>query len=204
MLIFSASRLAYLATPKTGTTAVEIALAPRADIIFGKRRKHMTAQHFKAKIAPFLIHTFGVEAETVAVMREPVDQLRSWYKYRARPAISGRPRSTEGLSFDDFVMAVTSEAPPDFADIGSQFRFLTNVKGVLQIDHLFAYENQPAFLDFLSDRLSGNIKLQKTNVSPIVDAPISEAVEESFRSARREEFMLYDRLVAAGGYLKNA
>ena len=25
---------------------------------------------------------FGIEVETVAVMREPVDQIRSWFKYR--------------------------------------------------------------------------------------------------------------------------
>ena len=60
MLIFPESNLTYLAVPKTGSTAVEMALRPRAEIVFAKRRKHMNAQRYQSKVAPFLSKTFGI------------------------------------------------------------------------------------------------------------------------------------------------
>ena len=202
MLIFADKGLTYLATPKTGSTAVEMALRPRAEIIFSKRRKHMNAMRFKTKLAPFLSETFGIETETVAVMRAPVDQIRSWYKYRAREEVAGQPRSTAELSFDEYVRAVAAENPPDHARIGSQFDFLTNAKGQLAVDHLFAYEDQAQFLDFLGERLGMTVELKRKNVSPPVEAPLSQEAEAALKTARAAEFALYDRLVAAGGYLR--
>ncbi|MGJ8557019.1 MAG: hypothetical protein ACSHW6_08260, partial [Sulfitobacter geojensis] len=84
MLVFLRHKITFLATPKTGTTAVEMALKPRAEIVFSKNRKHITAVRYANKIAPFLEDTFGVRPASVAVMREPVDQIRSWYKYRSQ------------------------------------------------------------------------------------------------------------------------
>ncbi|MGA9253996.1 MAG: hypothetical protein WBV71_16280 [Roseobacter sp.] len=201
MLIFPESNLTYLAVPKTGSTAVEMALRPRAEIVFAKRRKHMNAQRYHSKVAPFLAKTFGIETETVAVMRDPVDQIRSWYKYRQRSEVAGQPRSTGALSFDDFVMAVTADEPPDFANIGSQHNFLTNRKGEVKVDHLFAYDNQPAFLDFLSRRLGVEVALKQKNVSPPIDAPLSDATLTVLKAARAQEFALYAQLTAAGGQL---
>lgn len=201
MLIFPDSNLTYLAVPKTGSTAVEMALRPRAEIVFAKRRKHMNAQRYQSKVAPFLAKTFGIETETVAVMRDPVDQIRSWYKYRQRSEVAGQARSTGAMTFDDFVMAVTADEPPDYANIGSQHNFLTNRKGCVKVDHLFAYENQPAFLAFLSERLRFQVVLKQKNVSPPIDAPLSEAALKVLKAARPEEFELYAQLMAAGGRL---
>ena len=86
MLIFSPQSLAFIAAPKTGTTAIEMALKPKADIIFTKRRKHISAQRFHARIAPFLETEFGMRPDRFAVIREPEEQIRSWYRYRARQA----------------------------------------------------------------------------------------------------------------------
>ena len=69
------------------------------------------------------------------------------------------------------------------------------------MQHLFAYESQPAFRDFLADRLGREIKLKPKNVSPDVPAPLSSEVEAQLRAARAKEFALYDRLMAAEGYL---
>jgi len=81
MLIFSDLKLAFLAVPKTGTTAVEMALKPRADIVFSKQRKHMNAQRFHTRIAPFLLQTFDLIPERVAVMRDPIEQMRALYDH---------------------------------------------------------------------------------------------------------------------------
>ena len=81
----------------------------------------MNAHRYVTKFAPFLKRTFGIRAETVAVMRDPVDQLRSWYKYRSREGLIGSLRSTAQMSFDDFILATAQDAPPAFAQVGSQF-----------------------------------------------------------------------------------
>ena len=54
MQIYFNQNLAFLAIPKTGTTAYEMALRKEADIIFAKRRKPMTAGQFQRRMMPFL------------------------------------------------------------------------------------------------------------------------------------------------------
>jgi len=201
MLIFLSHELAFLATPKTGTTAVEMALKPHAEIVFARNRKHITAQRYKMRIRPFLSQTFSASPEPLAVMRNPVDQIRSWYRYRSQPRLDGKRLSTKGLSFDQFALEVISDDPPPRAQIGSQFTFLTSDHGELLIQHLFAYERQLAFRDFLSDRLGRETALKPKNVSPNLPAPLSDAVAAQLRAARADEFALYDRLMAADGYL---
>ncbi|EDQ05452.1 hypothetical protein DSM14862_02440 [Sulfitobacter indolifex] len=201
MLIFLSRELTFLATPKTGTTAVEMALKPAAEIVFSRNRKHLTALRYKKRVLPFLQDTFSASPEPLAVMRDPIEQIRSWYRYRSQPRLDGKALSTKGLTFEQFALEVISDAPPPRAQIGSQFSFLTSGQGDLLVQHLFAYESQPAFRDFLADRLGREIKLKPKNVSPDVPAPLSSEVEARLRAARAKEFALYDRLMAAEGYL---
>lgn len=201
MLVFLDAELTFLAVPKTGTTAVEEALQHRADIVFQRRRKHITARRYRKQVAPFLHQSFGVRPQTVAVMRAPLDQIGSWYRYRARPDCVDSHLTTRGMSFDDFLRAVMSERPPPCADVGSQVRFLSGGRGRLIVDHLFAWEARHRFVAFLSDRLGERVTLETCNVSPRIDVTLSPEVEADLRRARAAEFALHDRLVAAGGYL---
>ncbi|HBS48785.1 MAG TPA: hypothetical protein DEA05_01205 [Rhodobacteraceae bacterium] len=201
MLICSRENFAFIAVPKTGTTAVEMALKPRADIILTKFRKHITAQRFHNKIAPFLDEVFDLRPDRVAVMRDPVEQIRSWYRYRAGSRQKGTETATHGLSFDEFVADVIADDPPPHAGIGSQWNMLTSGKGAVLVHHLFAHEAPVAFRGFLNDRFGEEIRLKPKNVSPQVDAPLSPSMLARLRAARAEEFALYDRLMDAGGHL---
>lgn len=203
MLVFSAQNLAFIAVPKTGTTAVEMALRPKADIIFAKNRKHVTAQRFHRRIAPFLSDTFGLTPDRVAVMREPEDQIRSWYKYRRRNDQLGSSNSTANLSFDAFVRDVISDAPPPHAAIGSQWNMLTGGGAVL-VHHVFAYETPEPFHGFLEDRFGEPITLKVKNASPPAEAHLEPATRAALRNARAQEFDLYARLRDAGGHLQTA
>ncbi len=202
MLVFTTKSLAYIAVPKTGTTAVEMALKPKADILFTKRFKHMTARRFHTRIAPFLDQSFDLRPERFAVMREPEEQVRSWYRYRNRDQKLGSDASTGGISFDQFVLAVISENPPAFAGIGSQYNMLTSGKGDVLVHHLFAYEKPVRFQGFLADRFGEEISLKQKNVSPPVDAPLAPQTRAKLRAARAGEFDLYARLQDAGGHLQ--
>ena len=201
MLVFLRHKITFLATPKTGTTAVEMALKPHAEIVFSKNRKHITALRYTNKIAPFLEDTFGVRPASVAVMREPVDQIRSWYKYRSQKRLDGTKVSTKGISFDAFVREVVSDKPPERAQIGRQFNFLTDGKTQVMADHIFAYEAQEAFLMFLSEHLQHPVKVPPKNVSPLVDAPLGDDTMKLLREHRAEDFLLYDEVIAQGGHL---
>ncbi len=202
MLICSTQSLAFVAVPKTGTTAIEMALKPRADIVFTKQRKHMTARRYHQKVAPFLADTFDLSPEVFAAMRDPEEQIRSWFRYRTAERLLGSGNSTGGMTFDDFVLDVISDDPPPHARIGSQYRMLTSRTGEVLVHHLFAYESPPLLRAFLNDRFGEAIALKQKNVSPFVKAPLSASVRDRLRAARGTEFDLYARLRDAGGHLR--
>lgn len=202
MQIFFKQNLTYLAVPKTGTTAYELALRADADIVFARRRKHMTAGQYDRKIAPFLLSSFDFQPERMAVMRHPIEQIRSWYRYRTAPKSKRLQGSTTDLSFDDFVRGVLQDPQPPLCGIGSQYNFLTLKDGSIPIHHLFAYEMQPLIKSFLGSRFNKPINPKPKNVSPPKPTPLSPEVESLLRKARAPEFALYDRILQADGHLK--
>ncbi|PCH70633.1 MAG: hypothetical protein COC12_08075 [Rhodobacteraceae bacterium] len=204
MQIYAQQSLVFIAVPKTGTSAVEGALKPKADIIFSKRWKHMTARRFHTKIAPFLNRVLDLRPERFAVMRDPEEQIRSWFRYRARDPKQESVSSTKGISFDEFVLAVISENAKPFAKIGSQSNMLTSGKGDLLVNHLFLYEKPLQFRAFLNQRFEEEVILRQKNVSPYVGAPLSPEIRQKLRAARSQEFDLYARLQDAGGHLQTA
>ncbi|MGH1466498.1 MAG: hypothetical protein ACRBBQ_14180 [Cognatishimia sp.] len=202
MQIYFKQNLAFLATPKTGSTAYEMTLRKHADIVFAKRRKHMTAGQFQRKMTPFLDDFYGISPERLAVMRHPIEQIRSWYRYRTAPKSGRSDASTANLSFDDFVLAVLQEPQPKFAAIGSQYGFLSMADGSVPVHHLFAYEAQSTLRKFLEQRFDEKLSFPNKNVSPPKPAPLSPEVEQKLRQARAAEFALYDRIQQADGHLQ--
>ncbi len=193
MLVFYKERLAFLSVPKTGTTAYEAALAPRADMVISEppMLKHAPVYRFNRFIRPMFERVCDVELELMAVMREPVSWLGSWYRYRQRPFMQGKPNSTHGISFDDFVLAYMKGDKPGFADVGSQFQFMKTQPNGTGISHYFRYENQPKLVSFLEERLNIELKLTRENVSPEMKLELSSDVATRFKRKCAEEFDLY-------------
>lgn len=192
MLVFWDQRLAFLATPKTGSTAIETALESLSVLNIQRPPvlKHTTVMRYHRFIAPYLEISSGVEFDVVALMREPRSWLSSWYRYRQREDVLDARRSTRDVSFDEFVRAYCSETPPDFAAVGSQAQFFKprNGKGLTQ---LFRYEAIETFVDFLEDRLGCEIILPRVNVSPEGNTDLSPATEDLLRRHARADFELY-------------
>lgn len=191
MLIFWKARLVLLAVPKTGTTAIEAALAPHADaaIVNPPGLKHMGVRKWRRELAPVFERGGRRPLETVAVMREPVDWLSSWWRYRSRPELDGQPNSTAGTTFDGFVTDYLSPGPPDRARVGSQAAFLEG-----GVDHLFRHDRPDAFLAFLSDRLNLTIAPGRANVSPVRRADLSPDIAARLRRERAADFALWEAL----------
>ena len=196
MLVFFKERLAFLSVPKTGTTAYESALASRADMVLSDppMLKHAPVYRYNRFIRPMYLKVCDAELELMAVMREPIDWLGSWYRYRQRPFMKGKPNATFGISFDDFVLAYMKGKRPPFADVGSQFKFLEAQPNGTAVTHLFRYEDQPRLQSFLNDRLGVTLELARENVSPPMELSLSDAVARRYRRKFAEEYDLYESI----------
>lgn len=194
MMVFFKERLAFLSVPKTGTTAYEAALRGRADLVISgpPDLKHAPVYRYNRFIRPMFMRVCDAELEVMAVMREPVSWLGSWWRYRQRPSMEGKANATHGISFDDFVLAYMKGKKPGFADVGSQRTFLETQANRVGVTHLFRYEDQPRLQRFLQERLSVTIDLEQHNVSPNVPVALSAGVEARFRRKFAAEFDLYD------------
>ena len=143
MLVFVDANLVLFAVPKTGSTAYHLALRGKADISLINKPylKHMSMRKYEADFAPFLQKAYGLAPARVAVMRDPLEQLCSWYRYRQKPKSRAKAgqHAALGLSFDEFVQETLKERPQPMARVGSQYDFLCGADGTLAVDHLFAY-----------------------------------------------------------------
>nr|WP_319948078.1 gamma-glutamyl kinase [uncultured Shimia sp.] len=197
MLVFWKQRLVFLSVPKTGTTAIETALAPHAGIVISDppELKHAPLYRYNRFFRPMFERACKEDnMETLAVMREPISWLGSWYRYRQRDFIKGRPTSTMGITFDEFVDAYTRGDRPAYANVGSQAKFLEPRPNGTQITHLFRYEDQPPLLRFLKSRLGVDFELERKNVSPRVALSLSPDIEAKLRRKCAAEFELYDTI----------
>ena len=141
MLVFWEERLAFLATPKTGSTAIAAALESLAAGV-GATPTGSEAYH-RAPISP-LCRTLSASR-----VQGRLDGCRPdaraarlaqfWYRFRQRED-TDPARSTRGMSFDEFVQAWCQDPRPAFADVGSQGRFLRPRQGE-GVDRLFRYED---------------------------------------------------------------
>jgi hypothetical protein len=196
MLVFWDERLAFLATPKTGSTAIAAALESLAAVSIQRPPllKHTTVHRYRRFVGPYLEAASKDTFTVVALMREPRDWLGSWYRYRQREE-TDPTKSTAGMSFDAFVRAWCEEPRPAFADVGSQERFLRPRQGV-GVDRLFRYEEIDTFVHFLEDRLNCEITLPRINVSPKGATDLAPETEALLREAAADDYSMYETLQA--------
>ena len=202
MLVFSKEKLVFLSVPKTGTTAYQDALAPHASMIVRDppELKHAPVFRYNRFFRPALEKFCGEGLDVLAVMREPVDWLGSWYRYRRRDGMQGTRTSTHDQSFDDFVLAYTKGDRPPFANVGSQAKFLEPQKNGTAVSHLFRYDDQAGLWAFLKSRLGIDVKLKRLNRSPALDLSLPSDTEARLRRKCAAEFTLYESIGPAGAY----
>ena len=210
VLILPQARLAVLATPKAASQTLRAALRPFA-IISGPfaeaGSRHISAMVYHKHWRHRAERVAGAALETVAVIRDPLDRAESWYRYRQRK-MEGEPNSTRGIGFDSFLFSAAQPEPPSYASIGDQARFLGWDGTAPQVDHLFAFDRLDLIAAFLSDRLGQTLLLPHRNASPsratLQLAPASAQARAAFSTAHATEEALYQRVMAAGGYLNSS
>ena len=192
MLIFWKPRLVFLATPKAGSTAVEVALESLASASIQRPAalKHTDISAYRNHVGPWLEAQTGHRFDTVALMREPVDWLRSWYRFKLRDDHEDPMHLMNGVSFSRFAGTYAQDGGPARLNIGTQSGFLTAGKD--RVDRIFRYETMQDFVEFLEDRLDCAIELPRINVPPSVDVDLPPREEEALRSAMKADLDLYD------------
>lgn len=201
MLVFWKQGLVFLSVPKTGTTAWEEALAPHASIavLDPPDLKHAPLYRYNRFFRP-MFEKVGPDQrmETLAVVREPISWLGSWYRFRRRPSMAGKANATFHVTFDAFVNAYLEGNPPAFANVGSQAKFLEPRPNGTAVDHFFRYEDQAGLLAFLEARLDLRIALPRSNVSPEMELSLTPDTERRLRRKCAEDFALWDGIRTGG------
>lgn len=210
MIFLHKARLVILSQPKTGTTALEAVLSPRASISVSKppELKHMSYRGFMKFVAPLIEAQTGLDRsdyEVIAVMREPVDWLGSWYRYRTRDELKkpGNPRSvnfTGNMSFDDFVVDVCQpeRQQPQHARIKTPSWVALGGKDAIGIDRLFPYKALDSFFDYIIERTGKPIETKTANVSPRMDLSLTAETLARLKLHFAFEFALYGALARDG------
>lgn len=197
MLVFWEQRLAILAMPKTGSTAIEAALESMAAMAIQRPAalKHTTVRNYHRFVGPYLESAAGAPFTVVALMREPRSWLGSWYRDRQRDDLADHDHTTRHISFDRFVNDWCHDPQPAHADVGSQADFL-DAAGGKGLDRLFRYEEIGHFVEFLEDRLGHEIILPRLRVSPDGNLDLSPETEARLRAVAAQDFAIYRGLVA--------
>lgn len=210
MLISVKYKLAFLAVPKTGTTAIEMTLGRHSNIVFRSPPaiKHMTAPQFEAMMRPYLAKVGGEGVQTFALMRDPVDLLQSWYFYRRRlddTKPEKRGHSTRDITLEQFIEARLSDDRPDFARVGNQGAFLCGRKALREaggaavrplVDIIFPYERMADALAFLGARLGETVEVERKNTSQREKAEIAPALRARIEREMADDLALYQRVLA--------
>ena len=199
MLAFPDKNLVYLAIPRTASTSVETLLSRASDQNLSRDAfpKHITARRFFSKWGK-LNAAEKVPLEAFAIIRNPVERLGSWYRYRQRPALNGSPKSTADLTFEQFVGAYLSDTRPAFANIGNQFRFCTDAQGGMLVRFLFSFDDLSPFETFVRERFGITERIGHLNASHDASLDLSQEMRARLEQTNASEFALYERVATAG------
>lgn len=193
MMIFLKPRLVVLAVPKTGTTALEGALGADAAIHIKNPPylKHMRARQVQRQILPLLQDPDRFEF--FARIRNPLDWLGSWFRYRKGDLMAGRADSTRGITFEGFVLEYMKDKDAAaYASVGMQSRAFNGQGDSFTVEHLFRYEAEAAWSGFLSDRLQREVKTNRVNVSADADLSLSDETNALLHVYLKDEIALWE------------
>ena len=182
MLVSTQHKFVLLSNTKCGSTSLVHSLADHVQGVFhtDHRLRHTNFRVYRSKFLPFLREQIGDEAddlEVLCLMREPLDWLTSWYRFRARAELAdpGHPRHGEytgGMSWADFLegyIGIPFEKRPPWAKVGTQADFIVGEHDRAEGITLFRYEDFAALVDYLQHKVGAKLDILEWNVSPKMD-----------------------------------
>lgn len=202
MLISIKHKFIFICNSKTASTSIERALEPYADIRHGGHpgRKHIswidTRKEFSSVLEQHPPDTFL----KFAVMREPIDWILSWYRYRT--SRKGGLLSRR-LTFEEFWRRESKSwmAWSRNGEKNLQKKRFVDANGELALDRLLVFENLAEEFAALVRTLDlgANVDLSKVNVSrrPQSDVSLSDDLVAELTQFYEEDYALYHSLPGA-------
>jgi hypothetical protein len=197
MLIAPKKGFVFLATPKTASTSIERAFQPYAQAFLkGNPFKHTTYAGFQRFLQPYLAaQGFPRDSyEVICVLREPIDWLSSWWRYRTRDELRGHRNYAGHVSFEQFARAYM-EGSKQFARVGRQYNFVRPRPGERELDRIFRYDRLDLLVEYLCEKVGKKVEVGFSNVSPERPFALSEECERELREFFEPEYRIYERAI---------
>ena len=194
--------------PKTGTTSIERALGKDASIKLSgtgdNGLKHINSRKFNKWNRTLRKEFPNQKFVSCCVIREPLDRLKSWYRYKSRDELKNKKRYVGNLTFEKYLNTLCDkiEKKSTRYSLNTLSRFLI-FREKINVDRIFPYEKIEEFTDFLSLKLNKEIKLPRKNVSPQISSSKLQVSEETLK--RLNPFIsldlnLYNKILEIGSY----
>jgi Sulfotransferase family len=225
MLVSHKHKLVIFTLERTASTSIHAALSKYVDVIINEDIKskfplkrgnlsHLSCEIYDKAIRPFLPYDYY----KIAVVREPIDRLKSFYKMcnlelQRMSKQSSYPSAylSSCTSFENFwnysstSMCIHIQkhqlsvqrnmfkdcVNPDFDDVYQK----------LFIDRVFDFNRLDLFCSFLSNIFGELITLPELNKSPETNLKILNPILEDIKVKLKEDIEFYKSIVAAGGEL---
>ncbi|MFT5112949.1 MAG: hypothetical protein ACI8P9_002277 [Parasphingorhabdus sp.] len=211
MQISTRHGLAFLCMPKCASSSIEIAIRKFCNInISGPPElKHINAQVYYVSILSTHKKLMpAVNLESMCLMRNPMDWIESWYRYRSRdelkdPKHQFHKNYTGKISFQEFVKEyITDGNRKPFARLSKQCNFITLRNGQIGLDHIMTLDRMDQVTNFLSEKFSQNIEIPRINVSPKLAGTLDSKTEEDLRQYLVEDIAIYEFITEHGKFSK--
>ncbi|MDA7737876.1 sulfotransferase family 2 domain-containing protein [bacterium] len=211
MQISTEHGLAFLCMAKCASTAIESAITDYCNIKFSGRTsiKHINAQVFNDHILAAhkkLVRSSHIES--VCMIRDPLDWIESWYRYRSRnqlmsPKSPQHAKYTGNVSYNEFLLEYMSKGKrKPFAQLSTQYNFLSLASGRIGLDRIIPFDNFKLLNQFFSEKFGHEIEITLKNTSPRIPISLDSDVEEKLRQYLAKDIAVYDFVKEHGQYIK--
>jgi len=195
---------AFLCMPKCASTSIESVLKKYSELSVSgdPRLKHINAKKYKEYIVPIYQDIIpDAKIEVFCMMREPMDWLNSWYRYRARKELAN-PRHpqhknyTGNMSYEDFLLAYLESDRPPYARVGSQYNFITLPNGDIGVDKIFNIDSIDKVEKYISQKVGEKIKIPQKNVSGKISKKVNipNELEKKIKDLLKNDYDLYESI----------
>lgn len=210
MQLSTRAGFAFLCAPKCASSAIEAAIAPFCNINFSGPGglKHITARDYRTHILAYhhrVLTNYPIEA--FSIVREPIEWLFSWYRFRQRDDIRSpdHPQHrnyTGNMSFETFVEAyLDPDNSSSLVNVGNQSRFHLLEDGSVGVERIFDMTRLDRVAGYLSHKLNRPIELPVKNKAPEMVMRLSEDRKQDLRRALAKDYTLYNRVRQGDGEL---
>jgi len=143
--------------PKCASTSIEVAIKPHCNINYAGHPilKHMDARTFNKWVLP-PCEQANPHIESICLMRDPLDWIESWYRYRTRDGLIRHKNYTGDISYNEFITRYIAGE----TGIDNQFNFQIGIDRIIPLTRI------DLFSKFISKKIGTKIVIPKLNVSP--------------------------------------